>query len=96
MNKKFITVDQAKYILPDSEYVHTFYNTGFGLVGADWEKEEIIQKIENSNFLELTGEVAKRMGHGLCAYDKNTKDHSSILFIETENKRLEEIENKEK
>lgn len=81
--KKFITKEQAVYILPDGNLIHTFYQLGSSLVGADWRREEIIEKIQKSDILELTGEIAKGMGHGLVAYDKDTERQSQILFIET-------------
>ncbi|HIY04300.1 MAG TPA: hypothetical protein H9733_05000 [Candidatus Anaerotignum merdipullorum] len=91
--KKFITKEQAVYILPDGNLIHTFYQLGSSLVGADWSREEIIEKIQKSDILELTGEIAKGMGHGLVAYDKDTERQSQILFIETNAERLEEVEN---
>lgn len=36
--KIYITAEQAISVLPDGDSVHTFYNPGFGLVGADWSK----------------------------------------------------------
>lgn len=91
--KKFITKEQAVYILPDGNLIHTFYQLGSSLVGADWSREEIIEKIQKSDILELTGEIAKGMGHGLVAYDKDAERQSQILFIETNAERLEEVEN---
>ena len=91
--KKFITKEQAVYILPDGNLIHTFYQLGSSLVGADWSREEIIEKIQKSVILELTGEIAKGMGHGLVAYDKDAERQSQILFIETNAERLEEVEN---
>lgn len=91
--KKFITKEQAVYILPDGNLIHTFYQLGSSLVGADWSREEIIEKIQKSDILELTGEIAKGIGHGLVAYDKDTERQSQILFIETNAERLEEVEN---
>lgn len=91
--KQYITVEQAISILPKGEYIHTFYNS-FALLGADWNKKELIDKLQKSDVLELTGETAKGMNHGLCAYNKDTKWQSEILFIETDSARLEKLENK--
>lgn len=92
MSKKYITYEEAVYLLPDSEYVHTFYNASFGLIGADWRKEEILDKLRKSEIIELTGEQARRMGHGMCAYNKDTQYHSDILFIETDTEKLEKMD----
>ena len=90
--KKYITKEQAMYILPDGDSVHTFINIRIGLCGADWDRESILKKIQKSDILELTGESAKGMGHGLCAYNKDTVKLYDVLFIETDMKRLQEVE----
>lgn len=90
--KQYLTAEQAIGILPDGETVHTFYNPGFGLVGADWGRADILKKIRESDYLELTGPTGKAMEHGLCAYDRTAKYQSDILFIETDVKRLAQFE----
>ena len=90
--KTYLTKEQAISVLPDGETVHTFYNSGFGLVGADWERDDILDKIEKSDIVELTGQGARGMGHGICAYNKDTKGQSDILFIETDETKLSSIE----
>lgn len=91
--KIVITPEQAISILPDGEFIHTFYNPGFGLIGADWSKADIIEKLRNSYIIELAGPTARCIGHGMCAYGKNAE----ILFVETDEARLftleKEIEN---
>ena len=34
------------------------------------------------------------MGHGICAYNKDTKCQSDILFVETDEERLAVLEQK--
>ena len=36
--KVFLNEEEALSLLPDGDYIHTFLNPGFDLVGADWEK----------------------------------------------------------
>ena len=86
--KWYLTYEEAVSLLPDGEYVHTFYNHGFGLVGADWGREEILDKLRKSEVIELTGEQARALGHGICAYAKDAKYQSEILFIETDSEKL--------
>lgn len=93
--KKYITKEQAMYILPDGDSVHTFINSGIGLCGAAWDRESILEKIQKSDILELTGGIAKGMGHGLCSYNKDTVKLGDVLFIETDMKRLQEVEEME-
>lgn len=95
MSKKYITYEEAVSLLPDGEYVHTFYNNAFGLFGADWSKEEILDKLRKSEIIELTGNQARSMNHGMCAYNKDTKWQSDILFIETDADRLQKMDGDE-
>lgn len=90
--KRYITYEEAVSLLPDGDYVHTFYNGLFGLLGADWSREEILDKLRKSEVIELTESQARAMKHGMCAYNKDTKYHSDILFIETDADRLEEFD----
>lgn len=90
--KIYLTKEQAISVLPDGETIHTFYNPGFGLVGADWERDDILDKIEKSDIVELTGPSARGMGHGMCAYNKDTKWQSGILFIETDEEKISALE----
>lgn len=90
--KAYITTEQAISVLPDGDSVHTFYNPGFGLIGADWGKEDITDKLRRSDIIELTGPAARGMGHGMCIYSKDTKWQSDILFIETDEERVAALE----
>ena len=90
--KTYITIEQAISVLPDGDFVHTFYNTGFGLVGADWSRDDILDKLRSCDIIELTGPAARGMGHGIGAYDKDVIYQSDILFIETNEDRLAALE----
>lgn len=92
--KAYITTEQALSVLPDGDTVHTFCNPGFGLVGADWSKGDITDKLRSSDIIELTGPAARGMGHGICVYNKDTKWQSDILFVETDEDRLAVLEGK--
>src|SRR5690606_36542527 len=73
-----LTVDQALEMLPEGEAVHTFRNGGLGLFGADWGRPEIIDALRSAERIELAGEVATSMGHGIAVLHGG-----SWLFIET-------------
>lgn len=90
--KQYVTAEQAISVLPDGDAVHTFYNAVFGLVGADWSRDDILDKLRSSDIIELTGPGARGMGHGICAYNKDAKYQSNILFVETDEERLSELE----
>lgn len=40
--KKFLTVDEAVNLLPDGDTIHTCYSIGICIVGADWDRADII------------------------------------------------------
>lgn len=92
--KYYLTYDEAVSILPNDEYIHTFRNESFGLIGADWSREEILAELKKTDVvIELTGKHARNMGHGMCAYSKDVKWQSGILFIETNEEKLCAFEN---
>ena len=91
--KYYLNYDEAVSLLPDNEDIHTFKNAPFGLIGADWSRDDILAKLKEPDIvIELTGEQAKAMKHGMCAYSKNAKYQSEILFIETDEDKLSAFE----
>lgn len=64
----FLTPEQAVAMLPDGDDIHTFRQGGPCLIGADWQRCDIINLI-NAFTPELAGEQATAMGHGLCIID---------------------------
>ena len=88
----FLSYDEAVSVLPNEEYIHTFINNAIGLIGADWEKNEVLHKLKNTDTIELCGEQARKMGHGICCYNKSVKLQSDILFIATDEDKLLALE----
>ena len=86
--KKFLTVDEAVNLLPDGDTIHTFYSTGICIVGADWDRADVLQKLSESDHIEIAGEQARAMSHGLAAYNEGA-ELSDVLFIETDKGKLE-------
>jgi hypothetical protein len=81
----FLTADQAIALLPDSDKVHTFEQpSGFTLIGANWDKQTVIDALKAApeQGIELTGETATSMGHGLCFQDKSAGEWRTV-FCET-------------
>lgn len=91
MDKRFLSYEQAVSLLPEGEYIHTFTSGGM-LIGADWSRAEILEKLKKSDAIELTGEMARSMGHGMCAYNLKDGRVSNLLFIETEAAKLAKID----
>ena len=91
--KKIISAEEAIALLPTGETVHTFYNAPFGLIGADWDRKDIIETLKKAdNILELTGEVARSLDHGICVYVKGCNNQSDVLFIKTDPEKLQKFD----
>lgn len=94
MKIRYITYEEAVGLLPDGETVHTFLNEPFGLIGADWPREEVLDKLRGSEVIELTGPGARGLGHGIAAYNKGTAQRD-IVFIETDPAKLDAFDPQE-
>ena len=82
--KRKITLTNAISILKKGSYVHTFRNHGNMLFGCDYKKNDIIAKMRQfKDTLELTGENARAMSHGIAIND------GQYLFIETEKDKID-------
>lgn len=67
-DKRLISYEDAIALLPDKERIHTFRNGGIALLGADWDRSEILDQIREHG-AELAGVAAAAMGHGLYSGD---------------------------
>lgn len=88
-DRLFITKKQAIGLLPKGKQVHTFVNPNGMLIGADWSKKELIEKINNSkdNDLEIGGETCKGLKHALIMHSDNR-----VLFVETDMEKVKLID----
>lgn len=62
-----LTFDAAVAMLPDGEHIHTFLNSSSALLGADWDRVDILALLRRGE-PELAGDTATAMGHGLVAW----------------------------
>lgn len=90
--RRYITAEEAADLLPDGDAIHTFRGGGPVLIGADWDREEVLNKLKTSDKIEIAGETARNMGHGLAVYNDNAKLQSDILFIETDEEKLNQFD----
>ena len=74
-----LTYDEAVALLPDGDRVHTALNGAGIIIGANWDRENLLKLLRESPRREVTGPAAQSMGHGLAAVDPD----GQILFIET-------------
>ena len=72
-----LSIEEADKLMVDGEYVHTFRNSSFALIGADWKREDLLDAFKTYK-PELSGASATAMGHGLVFIDKH-----GPVFVET-------------
>lgn len=93
--RRFINADEAISLLPEGDEIHTTIQKGMMFIGADWSREDIIDKIQKSERIEITGPRARAMGHGLALFGKNAQYQSDILFVETDKAKLDAFDPQE-
>jgi len=67
LERRVLTKEEVISMLPDGN-IHTFRQAGNTLIGADWERNSMLKAI-NKYEVELTGEQAASMGHGMAFCD---------------------------
>lgn len=90
--RRYLTADEAVSLLPGGDEIHTQIQNGMMFIGADWSREDVITKIENSDVREITGPHARAIGHGLVLYNQDAKWQSDLLFVETDKAKLDEFD----
>ena len=90
MSRIFLTTQQAIELLPEGEQVHTFINSPLALVGADWDRDEVIDKIQRSDYREIAGSVSRGLNHGLAVYNQSATQ-MDVLFVATDMKKLDAL-----
>lgn len=85
--RTFLSYEEALQVLPEGDEIHTLYDTPMALIGEDWSREDIEDKLKESDYIEVTGGTARKLSHGIAVYNKGTK-HEEIVFIETDEAKL--------
>ena len=62
----WLTYEQAVDRLPDAERIHVFTRSG---IGAEWDRADVLAMLGKAR-IEEAGPMARRMGHGLAAWDE--------------------------
>lgn len=73
----FYTPAEAEALIPDNEQIHTFRQGGFTLIGADWDRKDILELFK-TGLPRSAGPRATAMRHGMVC-----EDHRGYIFIET-------------
>ena len=90
--KTFLNPDEAISILKDEDQIHTFRTAGNILLGADWDRDELIEEIRKAEVREIAGQNAQAMKHGLCIYSMKDGKMVDCLFVETDMDKLAALE----
>lgn len=64
--KNTLTFAEAKKALPKGKYVHTFLQSSFMMIGADWAKKDVLAAMKEAETIHITGDQAQAMGHGIA------------------------------
>lgn len=89
--RAFLTADEAISVLPAGEYVHVFISSGM-LLGTDWRRADVEKLIREADIVEIAGDVARAMDHGLCVYPGGAKYVRDLRFVATDPDRLDAVE----
>jgi hypothetical protein len=63
-----LTYDEAAALLSEGERIHTFLDSSIALLGADWDRKDVLALLRTTDRREVTGPGAQSMGHGLAAF----------------------------
>jgi hypothetical protein len=74
-----LSYEEAVALLPDGDRIHTFLDAGISIIGADWDRAEILALLDRTERREVTGPAAQGSGHGLAAY----REDGVPVFIKT-------------
>ena len=69
--------DEAVKLLPKGPTVHTFRQAGLMMLGADHERDTLLEAMKAAPEILITGPSAQAMKHGLAI-----RDDTGVLFIE--------------
>lgn len=79
-----LTKEEALKLIVDGNKVHTFINAPeVGLIGADWDRQELLKKLDEAESITLAGEIATKMHHGVVIHPKRAKYQRDLIFVET-------------
>lgn len=76
--KAKLTYEQAVQLLPDGEDIHTFRQAGPVILGADIERDTLLEVLRTARSIESSGPMAQALGHGLAVDDSH-----GFLFVAT-------------
>lgn len=82
-----LTPDEAAGLLVDGDYVHSFRQAGFALLGADWERAYAIAALSKAKSIEIGGPACQAMKHPIVMIDAH-----GPCFLEADMAKTAEME----
>jgi hypothetical protein len=76
-DRREVPIGEAIERIGDGEYIHTFRSSAFALIGADWDRANLIEAMRTSGVVEA-GPQACALGHTIAIENQG----GSPLFIE--------------
>lgn len=81
--KELLPLEEAIKMLPEGDEIHTYRNLPGVVFGTSFSRKFILNKLkDHSDTIEISGRVARLMGHGIAI-----QDELGPLFIETKKVR---------
>lgn len=89
--RKVLTKEQAlSCLIIKGNQVHNFVPAPFGIIGADWNIEDVKECLENANSIEIGGGQCRNLGHGIAVIKEE-----NVYFFEADNDKLDLLDKEE-
>lgn len=83
--RKFLTKEQAlNCLIIKNNQVHNLIPAAYGLVGADWNIEDVKECFDSADSIEIGGEQCRKLGHGIAVIKGE-----NVYFFEADNNKLD-------
>jgi hypothetical protein len=76
-DRRVVPIEEAIERIGDGKHIHTFRSSAFALIGADWDRDDLIEAMRASGVVEA-GPQACALGHTIAIENQG----GSPLFIE--------------
>ncbi len=86
-----LTVKETLDLLPPGKEIHTFRNSSFMLIGADWSRKKLEKYISDSKERQIGGDMCMGMGHGLVIIPKEAKTMGDALFVSHDKAKMKKF-----
>jgi hypothetical protein len=82
-----ITAAEAESLLPDRDCIHNM-SRGPCIIGADWDRKDVIAAFKAAVEIEISGPLMHRLGHPIAVFEPNGR----LSFFEADMTKVEAFE----